>query len=310
MDQKQILDEFGELLPKGLDYYGTVGDVPIYSSKKIEEEVSALLSNHPSTRPIAEKLRQGIDNKFIIIGYENKSKFKFLKNRFKEAMAKARFTSVLFGKTDPDVIAFYDPHYNKLVILLDLNITLLGRSLVDLPSVVIHELCHCVFHVNNKEAIKACIRPFLFPFFKQFTYLFDKRAASASNMDISRLIIELSSASDYSNTRDIKFLSHIWMTFYMKCGLTKKEALRVTMEVFAPFFRYFLGNDKIGYVDINDMVRPSMKNYALSYQVLGIKNILAYTTCGQECLVPSEVVCMTNQIKLSPIIIDLIKTTI
>ena len=160
--QSYNLEEF-KFSPVGLApytiYNSEIVDIPpieIYSSKKIEQRVIERVKNSPITSPIAELIETGLNNKRIIVGYTNPSKFKFVYQKIKE----------LAGLKREWGLGVYDYLDDTLYIILDDNINLFGNERFDLPLIIAHELCHMATKQNKKtKIIENTMNTILLPFF-------------------------------------------------------------------------------------------------------------------------------------------------
>ncbi len=123
------IQEIAELSPFKLGEKIQIGDLTIHTNKKIIDYVIDWVSSSAYSRPIYKKIINGILKKKIIIGYENKSIMKFLFMRLR------KFRNPSYGN---NVLGFFSPEDEKLIILLDENVDVFGKSIREIPPIINH----------------------------------------------------------------------------------------------------------------------------------------------------------------------------
>lgn len=270
----------------------------IYSSENIENKFKSQIEESTVLKPIKETVYRGINNKKIIIGYVNPSKFQFLYTKIKHT----------FGIKKEWALGFYDHFDDTIYIVLDDNIGVLGNSRFDISNVVAHEICHMAArHTTTTRFLQPAISEYYLPFYSNFistvasedgTKLFTRDKVNnilKNNVNtLLELFKDMTEKFDVNkdmhyNHMKIKSAKVLWASFFRKLfnELPLDSVMNLTEHVTSVYDKNFLGNPS--------RLNVSMVGSAIikSYEKIGFKNVT--TLPGQEVIYPSEIVCITNQ---------------
>ena len=215
------LEEF-RFSPVGLTPY-TVFKNPefppmeIYSSKLIEENVIKKLDEFESLTPIKDLIKKGIENRKIIVGYTNPSKFSFLYKKIKK----------VFGYVETWALGVYDYNDDVVYIILDDNVNILGNTKVDISRIIIHELCHMAACYNKTTKIfEESLKPLIIPFYFNLMGLvllkykgmdskeYSKQINLNGNLFISELEKYFKKVETKISNKDLNFVENSAMQFW------------------------------------------------------------------------------------------------
>lgn len=270
----------------------------VYSSPKIESIVKENFKNSVILRPIYETVERGMASRKIVVGYLDNGKFRFLYDKVRS----------LFGLKNEFSLGFFDPHTERVYILLDDNISITGKEIFKLDVTLAHELCHyAAFQYKNTNIHNASLKEFVGPF---YSYMIDysiqvitgRRVVYNKDLtkDFAKLIIELyqfnESLDGYVDEK-IANSDRIWNDFF-------KNNMKLDKDVISDIIS-FMGLSYVeNYAPLNIDVRFKQFNkkkllpmseamYYHAYKKLGISKI--NTVPGQEFLYPSEIIAISNQ---------------
>lgn len=197
--------------------------IEIYSSKNIEKRVLERVKESKITSDIYDVIERGLNNRKLIVGYTNPSKFKFVYQKIKQ----------LAGLKRDWGLGFYDKLDDVTYIILDDNINIFGNTKFDLPLIIAHELCHmATFQNKNTKIIEATMKSTLLPFFSNalaFIMIYDRTYTSKEYNDIinkNKNILEkylLNISKSVEMTKDINTvptiynIAGIWSDFLLEC---------------------------------------------------------------------------------------------
>lgn len=287
------LNEIFELLPNELTNIGSYHGEPFYSNKKIVEATMGWIESSPITKPISNKILEGIEKRSILIGYANKSKLSFIFKRI----------GAIIGPKTISILGQYSAVENKLVILLDKNVDVFGRALSEIPPTLAHELIHMAANYNIRSYLSMTMRSFLLPFYKRF---FNSVAPNTVNVPDNILVRAISDLANYSENLssppDIQYVFNIWSS-YLEKVYDQDKVKNILNNLYALFM--FIHGYNLS-IEQKRVLKIVFDKYCDAYTVLGIKNVGDWTTPGQELIFTSEVVCIASQWKLSNNVIKLI----
>ena len=299
-EQVEQLEEFLDLSPIGLKYYGQIQGQDLHSNNRIEDYIINWCTNSPSTSKIMNIVSTGIRNKIIIIGYEDKSMIKQMWFSF-------RHTGPKIFRMDPTkglhVLGYYSMIDKKIAAVLDKNVTLSGKSVREVPPILCHELIHFAANVNPTLMIRLCGQSHLLPFYRELTTQISPASKIISDSDLLDTILELAinMEGDIGIRPTVHTSVNIWTKYFNKApGVNGEQA---AILIVLPFVHYFLESKK---VDRKLMIK-SLKMHYTSYRKIGI-NAVSFTTAGQETQAPSEILAISNQFNPHPNIIKLINS--
>lgn len=305
---KYYIEEF-RFSPVGLVPYTKVNimsEVPpieIFSSPQIQERAIAQFSESSILKPILKTVEQGIQNKRIIIGYTNPSKFNFLYNKIK----------LTFGIKKNYALGFFHNLDNTVYIVLDDNVSLTGNTRYSIDSILSHELCHMAAKNYNKtNYIKNVIDDYMTFYFnyilnvvsKQFKFLeadvvvgvLVKKIKVVYDFLVNTLhhIYDANSTGNFSLSLNKLFLSWFYFfadLFYYDNKLLNSDQINMlansTVNLYADRF-----HGKKNYSTEKEL--ENVENALTSaYFKLGLRKITTYL--GQEAVFPSEIIAIKNQ---------------
>lgn len=308
---KQETNEAFEFLPKWLELYGYVTDDPVYSNETITSASLDWIRKSHITSPIASKIEEGLDTRRIMIGYTKPGIYNFLIKRMKFKLREKHFlSSDVFISSSEDVLGIYGKSTNTLAILLDPSkVSIFGKALTNVPSILAHELCHMAACTNTSKYLNI-MKSSLIDFYKMwiknvFEYHkieYDTKKLNDSNIRklIDDLTITYEGGDFYSTEKGLL----IWIRIFEIFLKDDEEIKKCVKSVSIPFY-YFMIDYKD--VDSKQNIIDCVRILSKTYKDVGINGVLGITTPSQEFLFTSEVVCVMNQFKLSPEAIKLIK---
>ena len=304
-NQSYHLEEF-RFSPVGLSPYTiynsdfvNIPPIEIYSSKNIERRVLERVKESKITSDIADLIERGLNNKKIIVGYTNPSKFKFVYQKIKQ----------LAGLKRDWGLGFYDKLDDVTYIILDDNINILGNSKFDLPLIIAHELCHMAAAQNNKtKIIESNMNNILLPFFSNCllylttnngdyyeSYGYTKESFK-KDIDVKELkntiqkILNFIEISNSPMNQDIVFkVSLEWDKFNNKCFKQNDELnnLDLAYTYVSLYLENFLN------IEANYDFEHLSNSIKYAYKKIGIE--IKNQVLGQEFIYISEVLAISNE---------------
>lgn len=282
-----FIKEFLDLSPVGLRTWGSIEGQSIHSNEQICNHVKDWIYKSSITKNISGKISELIDNKRILIGYEDKSKFKFLIKIWRAWRNQPASKGYLgyFSKMD-----------NKIGIILDENVGLIGKAIREIPPILVHELVHMCFFNNHRNIFSYSMKKYFLPFYLKFL-----EELSVENLDpliISKYIYKLSLTTESHKSAYTPFgvreVMEIWRNLFEDLNVSKDNSIKLSKMVMIPFLHQMriYNNDKI-FIEV-------LKKMDNSYSRIGLKNVLSITIPVQEVVFPSEIVCIINQFNLDP----------
>lgn len=212
------LREF-RLMPTNLDRSVNIGNgTIIHTSRDIVTLSKNVIENHPSTKVVSNKLLEMIDNSVIIIGYIDRSKFKFLKRKLNTFLFGSEFT-----------LGTYLPHLNKILIILDNNVSFIGKSILEIPNLIIHELIHMAYNGSQIKygSVERILLKYytklisniycdLYKYFSQTTDIHPIVNIHETDKNLSKLLFKLYESKRSKLTIDqyIEILDKIWSNIF------------------------------------------------------------------------------------------------
>lgn len=301
------LEEF-RFSPVGLTPYTVFKNpelppIEIYSSKLIEENVIKRVEQSDILKPIKDLVITGLNNRKIIVGYTNPSKFSFLYRKIKK----------IFGYIQTWALGVYDYHDDIIYIILDDNVNILGNAVFDISNIIVHELCHMAAYHNKKTKIfDSSLQTLLVPFYLN---LIGKIISKDKNFSPKKY-------SEYVNSNIKIFISEFEKYFNKIESKAKNNLEQVEDEAFE-FWSNILPKiipsfDELDGTEIAiEMMKSYDKNYKRksntnidkeildSYKKIG-SIIDVNSLLGQEVIFPSEIIAISNEKGLSPAIANCI----
>jgi len=291
MDQ---IEEFLDLAPIGLEVYGHIGGQPIYSNEKIINSVIGWLNKSNITKPITKSILEGIEKRTILIGYENRGKLSFLLRKWRQIKDTSSGTYVL---------GYFSSKDRKLVIMLDDNVSILGKALVEIPPVITHELCHFAAFNDIRSFVHMTANKFLLPFYNN---LFEVMAPKVAHMDdryLLKTILNLGIQNEENPLAyDMKNAVNIWRS-YISQEYDTKETDQIILRMGLPLKLLLAG--KLKNSGNMGIAKQSYATHCKAYSKMG-QNVCKWSHVGQEFSYPSEIVSVLSQWQLSGLVAKLI----
>lgn len=297
------LREF-RLLPTDLDSVAMAPNLSVHTSESIKRLVIDWIYKHPTTKNIAPKLEELIRNNTIIIGYMDKSKIGFIYRKFKRWLVSKPYT-----------LGFYSSQMNKIVIVLDDNVTMFGKSITHIPSILVHELIHMVARNDTKlflSYVGETLIDFYSSFHSNYVMLLNgnffpksigkyKITTGTNRKHIDGLVEDISMIStDRSKPMKeiIKNISEVWGKSF---NSDVYDMYRHTPEKLRTRFDYFLMAYWLEKSQNKDIIDKNVKRSILmafisSYRGIGVDIIKEVPTRPyQEIIDPDEVICIYGE---------------
>lgn len=296
IESMQDINELFEYLPFKLDEVGSFHGEKIYSNPKIIETSLNWISYSPITSPIKNKITEGINKGNILIGYANKNKLSFIFNKLAGTII----------KQPPTVLGKYSYQENKLVIVLDNNVSVFGKMFREVPTTMAHELIHMAAHNNINIFLSLTLNSLLLPFYKNFFNNLANKTITIPDKILSKTIHDAASYFEgMTALLEIDLVKVLWSK-YLSQVYNKNEVDEV-MEPILNLLRY------VRDLPLSSKGKSGLKqiytSYCDSYRKIGSPTACSITTTpGQEIISMSEVVCVSNQWGLSHKIANLINS--
>lgn len=299
----ETLNELFELSPVNLSFYGSTEGIEIFSNEKILNTVKTYIYHSPSIKAIYNKVVEGMDNKRILIGYVDKSKLNFVRRR---ALSKIniRYEPVwknLGPSFYPGITyGWFSGKDNNISIILDNNVDVFGKSLRNIPSILIHEMFH-MQAFNNPELMFSKNKDVFVKFYRTFLKNIDSRFNMIISEDIENFIKNLIKNESNENT-SVRLCIDAWSNLLSKC-IPGEDSKHMGFLICLPYL--FLYTDRSNnlsiehYTESKKYVRQIITIFHKAYESLGV-NSSSYTTPCQEALFPSEILSIIQQVNPTP----------
>lgn len=285
-------------------------EYPIYSNKNIEDIVYKICQNSNTTNDILNVIKNGLDFRKITVGYTNPSSFSFLYNRILN----------IVGLKSDYTLAYFDPYSVSIKIILDDNIDLFGNDIEKIDNIIAHELCHmAAYKESQTNIINASFNSILKPYYKNLIIMAHKYLVKNELIYNTKFIINDDKLKTHImnivNNVEIKKLDifqkvkiafKLWLEYFINIlNFKEDDAQILTQFLFSPYIIDYM-ND-IGH---NIKIMPKIKKLKtdassviyFSYSKIGITNKTHGTLPGQELIFISEVIAISNQYGISPVV--------
>lgn len=281
-----------------IDMFSDIPPIEIYSSPNIESRAINQFNESSITKPIINTIQNAINNKKIIIGYTNPSKFKFLYNKIKFS----------FGIKKNYALGLYDQHDDTIYIVLDDNVYITGNTKYSITETLVHELCHMAAKHYNKTNYLKNVKNDYDTFYSNFLYnliyneyqllLKDevKDIINKNKKYLFNFIIRMHKLYDANENKnfslDLNPAKKEWfiLLHILFNNVIDVEKLYEISKNIINLYKYNFLNDKS---TNNDEIKKIHNSIKYGYKSLGLNNITTLT--GQEVLFLSEVICIYNQ---------------
>lgn len=306
-----VLNELFDMLPKDTKLAGEIDGMQIYTNTAIVNYTKQWIKDHPSTRSIANKLSSIMDSGKIVIGHTSSNLISFLaKKTFKTFIG--IISSTIIGKpSNGTTLGFYAPAEKRIVILLDGNTSMLGKSYYPIPFILVHECVHMIagmdpdnFFAHSKSKLCTYYKTFA----ESIINSISGRQYPISDENITKLIENLLMMAEISPTYipdkpvPLTELYDQWFLIYET--IVKDKGLA---EDCADLTFIMLMNITAGVAITNEMRTAAVNSFVKAYGAIGIR--MPNTIPGQEAIFPSEVIAIANQNDPAPEIITMINNS-
>jgi hypothetical protein len=294
------LTEIFDFSPYNLEEYGVILGIPVYSNSRITNSFLEILSKNKLSKPIINKLKEGIESKVIIIGYEESGKLKFILDRIKERVA------------PPDMYryGYYSLDDKKIVLLLDKNTTFFGNVLFDIVKTLIHEIIHMAAYENYSEYINNVMTTYLLPYYQYI-------CSEVSNTDIKKdkiLMNRILHLYKIQKTKRYKtviirltYAKKSWENYFRTLGFSVNDSVRFSEMLSLPYLRRFLEDEHYLNPEFDDDYKNVTEIYFNAYKKTGVGRYFDKESLfGQEVMFPDEVVCISNFYRLDRSLVPVI----
>lgn len=267
--------------------------VPIYSSYKVEQKLIEIIENDRTTRPYTKILEKLIEEKKIIMGYMEPGKFRFL---FKNALNIISLITPIKGSNA--VLGWYIPKYDRIYIILDDNVDLIGNERFSISGVILHELCHMAsyhsratrFLTNNKKDINN--------FYNHFISEYIQYINNKYNLDNS---LKLTSDLNLIESTITNPLHEYELNFF---SLNPQERTNEFLKIWSVLFNDYPKEDRIEYTKplIHFAFNSRKSERDIIHKILidsykktqGVTSTI-HSYVYQELMAPSEIIAISNQ---------------
>lgn len=306
---KQLNERY--LLPFNLSLYGKVHSssdelfpsIEIYSSPKIEEIIKNRANKSTLLNPIKDTVITALNNKKLIVGYVSKNKYKFIYNKIIKHIRSN--SSISLG--------FYDYLDDTIFILLDENVNIFGKDISSIDNVIAHEFCHMAArHFDKTNFFKELNKPFIYPYYLAFLRYLYRNLFSIEKEDydkwinntntqkyIVKLLKDLQTNEDITNRKKrTRTNLVIWTNFFLKSSnnFFTPEQCSENARMIIDTYLYQLIEQNY-YPEIEKIQRYLLE----SYKKIGMTKY-PYSFTGQELIMPSEIICVSNQNGISSLV--------
>jgi len=293
------LNELFEFLPKNLEIYGYIDDHALYSNDTIVQAFMSASEKNPLTTPIKEKIREGIINKKILIGFFEPGVFQFYKRKIIKKVNSWDFDVFRIDMMpifEEDTAGLYSSKQDILVVLLDYSkVDIFGKMIMNGQSVLTHELCHMAV-ANNREKFLSSYGNNLITFYSEWInnvlQIHEKTNIIIKKENVLALIRNLVTNLEGKGKTNITLqkVVNMWKDCFQSI-LGDVEPTPFVKTVFTPFEVFIMDRP------IKSKKQLINSVYAISnaYKAIGVPNVLNFSSPSQEVLFPSEVFCISNQ---------------
>lgn len=289
----EFINEFG-LLPVNLEMYFNMEGYVIFSSENITNTLKELISRSSLTSEYSDKINRMIDERKIIIGYENKSKMQFLWMRLR------KYKNSGYGN---GILGSFINRFKKMIIILDENVDILGQQVQQLPPRIAHELMHYLACIKSDDFIKATSDIMI----NYYTYFLSPIVDTLLDKnEIFKLIKILNKNYDVGHETGIASpseLKKIWYNFFKIHNIDNNKSYALASAIIIPYLYNILDYKSTELKNLNQKITDSLFN---AYKHIGITNARNITLVGQEIIFPSEIIAVCSQVKISKEIGNLI----
>ena len=288
-------------LPINLKLVAKYHGQKLFSSDDLKKKLIQLIKESPRLKPVLKEVIKLVESNKIIPIFANVGMI-------------SHFIRILHAFTeDSNTAAFYSPETNKIYILIDNNINILGYVNNDfMAKLVLHEIIHMVANSKPNYFIVS-FKPQLLIFYKElFSIIFKLKDSKKSDLIIEDIYKSMFSSIELNGSIHFK-------SFRIKFNSLKKYSSFSSIqfdEVLLDYFRII----KFHHTNQEDMIYNNKRyQYILQapYHVYKSKFGFVPTgqysiqrfmkSCLQELSMPSEVICTLSEYKLQPEIYNAIK---
>jgi hypothetical protein len=306
------LNELFEFLPKNLEVFGYIDERALYSNDTIVQTFLNTSEKNPLTSPIKEKIKEGLINKKILIGFFEPNIFQFYKRKIIKKVNSWNFDVFridLMPVFEENSLGLYSSSQDIIVIILDYSkIDIFGKMIMNGQSVLSHELCHMAV-ANNREKFLSLYGNKLISFYsewiKNVLIINKKEDVEIKKNNVATLVRDLVTNLEGKGKTNIKLQQVVTMwKLCFQSILGDVDVKPFVKTVFTPFEVIIMEHP----IKSKKQLIDSVYAIANAYREIGVSSVLNFTTPAQEVLFPSEVFCISNQWDIKSEALQLIKS--
>lgn len=287
----------GLSLVNNADLFIGITNIEFYSSPKIQEILINIVNKSIILEPVRKNILKLIQNKKIILGYTDPSKFRFVFEKIKN----------LFGRsTSEKYVGLYSVSEDKIYLILDNNVDLMGHEIYSIDKILSHELCHmATVQYKKTKIIQKTINSLLLFYsevIRNVTQLLLNKNISydvkfkRELKDTIYELIDINECLDSNIDIKIKNSYNIWKKFLSKILFNNLEEVNLitkavlSLYIFNYHGEHLIKNDKYEIISHIDEIENI---FIEAYKNIGITRIINIP--GQEFIFPSEIISICSQ---------------
>jgi len=296
----KTLQEIADFYPIGLSSYGSIEGLELFSSKSIEDRIIDWCYKSQFTKKIAPTIERKIRDGTIVVGYLNDKTTYWFWKKFKNWIH-----HTVLGNPSLIINGYFSPDDNRIVILLDSNVNILGNAVRYIPNKLVHELVHYAANDNISRFLSVTMNKYLIPYYRTVITEISPDIGLNDN-DLKSAIVRVTNDNEglYVNNANIYMSGNTWYKLFLRYK-NKHDSLSIMNKMSLPYLMFIVGSAKNKYKSLAYKV---MDDYYDGYLHLGF-DAEDLTIPGQEFRFPSEVVAIASENKLSNGVASLINST-
>jgi len=278
---KTLLNE-SDLYPTSLRPYGSIAHMTMHSNADIERWVLGRAKLNPATSSVYAKIEEGLATRAIIVGYEDPSVLRFFFRKF------ARTIGIT---NEGHIMGFYNPYYDRIVVLLDNNVNIWGDKEIwhDLLNILLHELIHMGVQHNPQLFLKDA-NTYLIDYYSRLVksvLAYYKIERNVSATSVRSLVKDLTYARVKNITSEMSTREQvaIWTRFFKTFNLPQDTKNEVAYFILGPLFH--MNEDDQSVLGASELIKMTSILHD-AYKAFRIQS--AEVSVGQEASIPDEVI--------------------
>ena len=296
--EKEYQEYLQEIFALPINLYPAVefDGLKLYSSDDLKRKYTEVLHESTRTDKIADDIKKLVDKNKVIPVFITKGLFSFFAYK------------LLAGPGLKNIMGFYSPPEDVIVLLIDNNVNIIGSVSTDrLCTLSVHELSHMACQ-NLKGSYYKTVEKYLSKYYMSlFNQVFSLDNKSVDIEPVVKFIYnKIEMKHSLTNELLDQYDKLLKATFEKDTSFTKKEfedrvyLYRVCIVQFVNDLSKFIRN--YGY--FRPIVQPMYNAYETAF---GISKSSMHTVCVQELLYPSEVICVATEFHKIPEIFDMVR---